>query len=157
MKAHPPFTCQASRPFSSPSKRWLRNHCRWSFWLGTLYKINFLQKSESLGLNTSRDAGACFTGNQKMSPGFPVQGSCHTGCNTGSTGSDSGSTVATAEHTEERNKMIIIMAFTALFSAHLTMIFEWLEQFRLLKVGERPVRTFKLSQHKWSSLLKCDT
>lgn len=40
-----------------------------------------------------------FTGNQKRSLGFPVQGSCHTGCNTGSTDSDSGSTAATAEHT----------------------------------------------------------
>ncbi len=39
------------------------------------------------------------TGNQKMSLGCPVQDSCRTGCNTGSTGSDSGSTAATAEHT----------------------------------------------------------
>lgn len=46
-----------------------------------------------------------------MSPGFPVQGSCHTGCNTGSTGSDSGSTVATVEHTGGRNKIMINMAF----------------------------------------------
>lgn len=65
-----------------------------------------------------------FTGNQKMSPGFPVQGSCHTGCNTGSTGSDSGSTVATAERTgwRQKKKMMINMAFRALFSAPLTMI-----------------------------------
>jgi len=42
------------------------------------------------------------TGNQ-MSPGCPVQGSRHTGCNTGSTGSGSGSTAATAEHTGERH------------------------------------------------------
>ena len=39
------------------------------------------------------------TGNQKMCPGCPVQGSCRTGCSTGSTGSGSGSTAATAEHT----------------------------------------------------------
>lgn len=39
------------------------------------------------------------TGNQKRSLGCPVQGSCRTGCNTGSTGSGSGSTAATAEHT----------------------------------------------------------
>lgn len=39
------------------------------------------------------------TGNLKTSLGCPVQGSCHTGCNTGSTGSGSGSTAATAEHT----------------------------------------------------------
>lgn len=63
-----------------------------------------------------------FTGNQKMSLGFPVQGSCHTGCNTGSTGSDSGSTVATAEHTGGRNKIMMNMASRALSSAPLTMI-----------------------------------
>lgn len=44
------------------------------------------------------------TGNQKMSLGCPVQGSCHTGCNTGSTDSGSGSTAATAEHTGGRNR-----------------------------------------------------
>lgn len=44
------------------------------------------------------------TGSQRRSLGCPVQGSCHTGCNTGSTGSGSGSTAATAEHTE-RKKM----------------------------------------------------
>lgn len=49
-----------------------------------------------------------------MSLGFPVQGSCHTGCNTGSTGSDSGSTAATAEHTGEKNKNIINVALDTL-------------------------------------------
>lgn len=44
------------------------------------------------------------TGNQKMNLGCPVQGSCRTGCNTGSTGSGSGSTAATAEHTGGRNR-----------------------------------------------------
>lgn len=63
-----------------------------------------------------------FTENQKTSPGFPVQGSCHTGCNTGSTGSDSGSTVATAEHTGGRNKIMINVTFRALLSAPLTAI-----------------------------------
>lgn len=50
------------------------------------------------------------TGNQKMSLGCPVQGSCHTGCNTGSTGSDSGSTAATAEHTGWKKKKQAIRA-----------------------------------------------
>lgn len=63
-----------------------------------------------------------FTGNQKMSLGFPVQGSCHTGCNTGSTGSDSGSTAATAEHTGGENKHIISVVFRALVSTPLTVI-----------------------------------
>lgn len=44
------------------------------------------------------------TGNQKTSLGCPVQGSYRTGCNTGSTGSDSGSTAATVEHTGWKNK-----------------------------------------------------
>lgn len=44
------------------------------------------------------------TGNQKMNLGCPVQGSCRTGCNTGSTGSGSGSIAATAEHTGGRNR-----------------------------------------------------
>lgn len=57
-----------------------------------------------------------------MSPGFPAQGSCHTGCNTGSTGSDSGSTVATAEHTGGGNKIMINMAFRTILSAPRTMI-----------------------------------
>lgn len=44
------------------------------------------------------------TENQKMSLGCPVQGSCRTGCNTGSIGSGSGSTAATAEHTGGRTE-----------------------------------------------------
>ena len=39
------------------------------------------------------------TGNQRTSLGFPVQDIHRTGCNTGSTGSGSGSTAATAAHT----------------------------------------------------------
>lgn len=45
------------------------------------------------------------TENQKMSLGCLVQGSCHIGCSTGSTGSGSGSTAATAEHTGGKKKV----------------------------------------------------
>lgn len=45
------------------------------------------------------------TGSRKTSLGCPVQGSRHIGCNTGSTGSGSGSTAATAAHTVRKNTL----------------------------------------------------
>lgn len=71
-----------------------------------LYKIDLLQRSECLGhrwmMQVKMQGQA--TGNQKMNLGCPVQGSCRIGCNTGSTGSGSGSIAATAEHTGGRNR-----------------------------------------------------
>lgn len=73
----------------------------------TLYKIDWLQRSECLGhrrgvLQVQVEDEA--TGNQMMSLGCPVQGSLRTGCNTGSTGSGSGSTAATAGRTGGREQ-----------------------------------------------------
>lgn len=63
-------------------------------------KTKLLQRSECLGNKKMQiRMQVKSTENQKMSLGRPVQGNCHIGCNTGSTGSDSGSTAATAERT----------------------------------------------------------
>lgn len=70
-----------------------------------LYKINLLQRSECLGHRRMQgQMQGEVTGYQKRSLGCPVQGSCRTGCNTGSTGFGSGSTAATAERTGGRNR-----------------------------------------------------
>lgn len=92
------------------------------------------------------------TGNQ-MSLGCPVQGSRRTGCNTGSTGSGSGSTAATAERTGGRNKsserrfgIYTQQHLTSDYVTHINRIFPFLETLGFLEKGhEGIIKAFKNS------------
>lgn len=78
---------------------------------GWRHNVGLYKNQSSAVIRGVQDTGGCryrcrreATGNQKMSLGCLVQDSCHTGCNIDSTGSDSGSTAATAEHTVNQSK-----------------------------------------------------
>lgn len=136
MKAHPPFTCKATRPFPAKGDCGITAGDDYGW---ELYTKSIFCRGQSVWDSGQLEMQNQFTGNQKMSPGFPVQGSCHTGCNTGSTGSDSGSTVATAERTGWRQKKKWwLIWLSELYFLHLLL---WFWEARTIFLVREGVRT----------------
>lgn len=118
---------------------------------GWRHNVGLYKNQSSAVIRGVQDTGGCryrcrkeATGNQKMSLGCLVQDSCHTGCNIDSTGSDSGSTAATAEHTVNQSKKhlelkVCLQVWDTSWS---------LNPFQSLKGGERK------KEKGWTLLLK---
>lgn len=119
---------------------------------GWRHNVGLYKNQSSAVIRGVQDTGGCryrcrkeATGNQKMSLGCLVQDSCHTGCNIDSTGSDSGSTAATAEHTVNQSKKhlelkVCLQVWDTSWS---------LNPFQSLKGGER-----KKERKGWTLFLK---